>query len=327
MPTILTICIPTLNRCDFLYKALASIFAASWDAGKVELCISNNASDHDYSAVEKLLEAAPKALSIQYVVQQARLPLDEHMLAVKNLAHSPHIYFLGDDDFFLDGQLPLLLDLVAREAPDLAIFNGTLVNAQDEDMGPHFSLPAQHYSSLSAAFCDLRDKGMFGAVLVKAAHLDDVNFKYLLGTAHGYGCYWFSLLAADLRQLPLSVMIPDFPLVALRMAAKSYSHLEVYFRDIPYEIAVYQRYLPAGLPQQLNEQFKARYIKKISSIMFLTQMRNSGVRIMEIRDIDPGFFRQHRLKIAISEFLAASGSYDCLRHLYKSFFRRKRPAQ
>lgn len=327
MSRLLSICIPTLNRCGFLCKALSSIFDAKWDLRKVELCVSNNASEHDYSPVEMLLATAPKALAIRYVVQPARLSLDEHMLAVKNLATSPYIYFLGDDDFFLEGQLPLLLDLVERESPDLAIFNGTLVDGQDKVIGSHFDLPAKRYSSISMAFDDLRDKGMFGAVLVKAVHLDDSNFRRLFGTAHGYGCYWFSLLSVYSSQPPLTVMIPTFPLVALRMAAKSYSHLEVYFRDIPYEIAVYQRYLPAGLPQQLNDQFKTRYLRKICSIKFLTQMRNSGVEIKSIRNIDPGFYRQHQLKIAISEFLAKSGGYELLRCIYKSFVKRKRSPQ
>ncbi|MDE1713186.1 glycosyltransferase (plasmid) [Chromobacterium amazonense] len=327
MSPTLSICIPTLNRCEFLREAVKSIFDAKCDLSKLELCISNNASDRDYSAIEMLLATAPKALAVRYVVQQERLPVDEHMLAVKNLAASPYIYFLGDDDFFLSGQLQLLLELVEREAPDLAIFNGNLVDGQGKVLGSHFDLPAQRYGSISTAFNDLRDKGMFGAVLVKALYLDDTYFRRLFGTAHGYGCYWFSLFAAHLRQQSVIVMIPNFPLVALRMAEKTYCQLEVYYRDIPYEIAVYQRYLPAGMPQKLNEQFKIRYQGKISSCMFLTQLCNSGSEIKDIRDINPGFYRQHRLKIAICEFLARSGTYELLRRIYRSFIKRKQLSQ
>jgi hypothetical protein len=304
-----------------------SIFEAKFDLSKVELCVSNNASEHDYSPVEILLEAAPKTLAIRYVIQPVRLPIDEHMLAVKNLATSPYIYLLGDDDFFLEGQLPLLLDLVERETPDLAIFNGVLVDGQDRVIGPHFRLPARRYSNISTAFDDLRDKGMFGSILVKAIHLDEACFRSLFGTVHGYGCYWFSLLSAYLQQQPLTIMIPSFPLVALRMAAKSYSQLEVYYRDIPYEIAVYQRYLPVGLPQQLNEQFKRRFFRKVSSVRFLTHMRHSGVEIENIKDMNPSFYKQHRQNIAISEFLAKSGCYEFLKRLYRFFVQRERSSQ
>lgn len=327
MSPILSICIPTLNRCDYLQKAIKSIFDAQCDLSKVELCISNNASDHDYSTIKDLLSSSPKSLTIKYVEQQIRLPVDEHMLVVKKLAMAPYIYFLGDDDFFLSEQLHLLVDLVEREAPDLAIFNGILVNERDQVIGAHFNLPAQRYSSISSAFYDLRDKGMFGAVLVKALYLDDTYFRHLFGTAHGYGCYWFSLFAANLRQQPITVMIPNFPLVSLRMAAKSYNRLEVYFRDIPYEIAVYQRYLPVGLAQQLNEHFKIRYQRKVSSYIFLTQMANLGVEIKKIKNINPGFYRQYRMRIAISEYLARSGIYEFFKHIYKSFIQRKRSHQ
>jgi len=324
---LLSICLPTLNRSEYLCKALKSIFYAKYDQSLVELCISNNASDHNYAAVEQLLDEAPKTLAIRYVVQPARLSLDEHMLAVKKLATSSYIYFLGDDDYFLEGQLPLLLDLIEQETPDLAIFNGYIVDSKNEVIGQHFNLPAHQYSSISTAFTDLRDKGMFGAVLVKAEHLNEENFTRLIGTAHGYGCYWFSLLSVDSSKPVPKILIPKFPLVALRMAAKSYSHLEVYFRDIPYEIAIYQRYLPAGFPQQMNEQFKTRYIKKISSIIFLLHMRLSGVKIMSIREINPEFYYQHRINIVVSEFLAESGAYEMLKRIYRSVIKRRRYSQ
>lgn len=327
MQPIVSICIPTLNRCVFLKKAIRSIFDTKCDFSKVELCISNNASDHDYSEIEELLNSAPKALTVQYIVQEVRLSVDEHMLEVKNLATAPHIYFLGDDDFFLTGQLQLLLELVERETPDLAIFNGALVDGDNNVIGSHFALPAQCYSSVPAAFSDLRDKGTFGAVLVKAKYLEDVYFRYLFGTAHGYGCYWFTLFDSYLRQQQTHILIPDFPLVALRMAAKSYNHLEVYYRDIPYEIAVYQRYLPAGIPKILNAQLKSRYIKKISSYRFLINLNNSGVKINHIKDLNPSFYRKNHIKIIMSELLVKSGIYEMLKRFYRLVFKRKRLSQ
>jgi abequosyltransferase len=321
MAHLLSICIPTLNRCDYLCEALKSIFDAESVHSKVEVCISNNASEQDYSPVANLLAETPHSLSVCYLVQKERLTIDAHMLAVKNLATSPYIYFLGDDDYFLKGQLPSLLKLIEDEAPDLAIFNGTLVDGENRVIGPHFDLSPHRYRTVASAFNDLRDKGMFGAVLVKKEHLSDQNFERLFGTAHGYGCYWFSLLSASTQ--PFIVMVPPFPLVALRMAAKNYSRLEVYFRDIPFEISVYQRYLATGLPQELNEQFRAKYLRKISSTIFLAQMFTTGVTTGDIRNINPGFYRQYRLKIHFCEFLARCGGYKLLRRIYRVFFRPK----
>lgn len=326
MPHALAICIPSLNRSDYLQKAVRSIFDSGVAFSKIELCISNNASDHDYSAITELLARAPADLTVRYVVQTSRLSVDAHMLAVKNLATAPYIYFLGDDDFFLAGQLPSLVDLVEREALDLAIFNGQMVDANDTVIGTHFALPPRRYTRISDAFGDLRDKGMFGAVLVKAQHLDDTYFRHLFGTAHGYGCYWFSLFAAHVRQEPIVVIIPDFPLVALRMAQKSYNLVEVYYRDIPYEMAVYKRHLPPGEPQQLNEQFRKRYLKKTSSVFFLAQISNSGIDVDTIRNFDPDFYRQHRLKIALGKFVVSSGAYNLVRNVYRAVTGRRRPS-
>lgn len=311
----LSICIPTLNRCEFMCAALQSIFDADWDHRRVEVCISNNASHKDYGTLECLLASAPPGLRVHYRVQPERLPVDEHMFAVRHMAVADHIYFLGDDDRFLEGQLPRLLDLIDREAPDLAIFNGVLIDAADAQIGRHMSLPPRTYPDAISAFRDLRDKGMFGAILVKASHLQDHYFKALFGTSHGYGCYWFSLLETQARQQSARIMIPDFPLVGLRVAAKTYNQLDVYYRHIPYEIAVYRRYLPAGLPQLANLRFERDYERMISSLIFLSRMRFAGMPVRQIEGIHPGFYRRHAWKVRAADLLVNSGLYEGLRRM------------
>lgn len=318
MSRIVSICIPTLNRAATLCQALRSIFSAEWDGSRVEICISNNASDEDYEPVIRLIESAPSELVIHYVEQAQRLPVDEHMLAVKNLATAPYIYFLGDDDYFLDGQLKNLLPFIDAASPDLAIFNGVIVDGDNNVLSSHFKLPSRRYGCIEDAFDDLRDKGMFGAVLVRSRHLNDQYFKALIGTAHGYGCYWFSLIADHLSGQTPTIIIPDFPLVALRMAAKTYDRVDVHYRDIPYELSVYQRHMPPGLPQRLNDRFRTRYLSKVSSLRFLTQLRQSGSNVRRIKDIDPAFYRRHRLAILASDLLVRSGSYEFARRLYRT---------
>lgn len=314
----LSICIPTLNRCIFLCAALQSIFDADWDHERVEVCISNNASEDDYSALDSLLAAAPPRLTIHYQVQPRRVPIDVSMYTVRKMASGDYVYFLGDDDHFLKGELPRLLDLIDREAPDLAIFNGVLIDATDQIVGSHFDLPPTVYPDAFSAFHELRDKGMFGAVLVRSAHLQAAHFEALFGTSHGYGCYWFSLL--DDRYLDghsAKIMIPDFPLVALRMATKSYSLLDVYYRQIPYEIAVYRRYLPAGRAQWANLQFERDYHHKIGSFRFLLPMRAAGMLILDIKDIYPAFYDRHALKLQFSDWLVRSGAFARLKAVYR----------
>lgn len=324
MSIALSICIPTLNRCQYLITAIKSIFDSKFDYCKVEICISNNASNENYTELDQLLEKAPEGLRVRYFIQKTRYSIDEHMYLLKNLVDSPYVYFLGDDDFFQENQIDLLLNLIKQQNPDLAIFNGILINSEGKAVGSHFNLRSKCYHNAAQAFFDLRDKGMFGSVLVKKTHLNDYYFEKLFGTSHGYGCYWFSLLSNHVNNIPVKVIIPDFPLVSLRVAEKSYSHLEVYYRDIPFEISVYQRYLAPGLPQKLNWQFKTKYEKRVSSLIFLTQLHDYGYDIGIIKSINFDFYFKYRFKIFMSIFLSKSGIYVSLRYLYRLIFKSTR---
>jgi glycosyltransferase involved in cell wall biosynthesis len=310
---------PTLDRCNYARKALSSIYNQAEAHHAIEVVISNNCSDHDYELFESLLDACPDGLSLSYTVQKNRLTLDEHMHALVNLAKGRYVYYLGDDDYFLDEQLILLVELVARCMPDLAIFNGRLIDEAGEVIGSHFYLPEKIYTCVNEAFLDLRDKGTFGAVLVRRDYLDDVSFRALIGTSHAYGCFWLSLLKVYNSLGSCCIIIPGFELVALRMAEKSYSKLIVYFRDIPYELAVYQRHLPPGSPQKLNYTFARRYYRKVTSIIFLAGLQASGSPLYELANINPSVHKKTRVKILISKVLVLTGLYNMLYKLKPLF--------
>lgn len=309
---VLSICIPTLNRCSYACAAVSSIFEATWDCTRVEVCLSNNASEHDYGELERLLAQAPSGLTVKYVVQSKRLTADEHMFAVKSMATAEHVYFLGDDDLFLPDHLPRLLALIDAEAPELAVFDGHLIDAAGTRVGRHLGVPARTFTDPIEAFDVLRDKCMFGALLVRASLLHERHFKALFGTSHAYCCFWFSLLETA-RPGTTKILIPDFPLVGLRVAEKTYSALDVYYRQIPYEMAVYRRHLSPGQAQHANHRFERRYERMISSVGFLVQMTFAGMPVSELRDLAPNFHERHAWKIRLAGFLVRSGIYRAAR--------------
>lgn len=311
---VLSICIPTLNRCAYACEAMRSIFEADWEVARVEVCISNNASDHDYTELEELLAEAPTGLTVTYVVQPRRLTADEHMFAVQGMTRAGHVYFLGDDDRFLHGQLPRLLDLIDAQAPDLAVFDGHLIDANGQSVGHHLGSPARTFTDPFEAFDALRDKCMFGSLLVRKSLLQERHFKALFGTSHAYCCFWFSLL--DVRPpAGVRILVPNFPLVGLRVAEKTYSALDVYYRQIPYEIAVYRRHLTPGPAQHANHRFERRYERMVASLGFLVRMRFAGMPIGELRHLAPHFHERHAWKVRLAEFLVRSGLYQSARTL------------
>jgi len=321
---ILSICIPTYNRCRYLCMALQSIYNSEIDYSQIEVCISNNNSEDDYSELEQLLAMSPRNLIVHYIYQNQKKSIDENMYAVKNMATTEYIYFLGDDDYFLEEQLSNLINLIYIECPDLAVFNGVIVDGENNVIKRHFKLQSKIYRNVADAFLELKDKCMFGAVLVRCKLLEDNYFKVLFGTSHGYGCFWLTILNQINENIEMKIMIPEFPLVALRMGRKSYNLLDVYYRDIPYEIAIYRRYLSLGAPQELHYRFDKAYHKKISSILFLSKIKISGCSIMNLKKLSPCFYKHTYFKVILANLLVESGVFALLMRIYNYLFRRFR---
>lgn len=315
MRPLLSICIPTLNRPEFLLQALESIALEKDAAEHIEICISNNGSESDYSKVEARIASLSTSLDIKYIRHQPRIPLDQNHHFVKKLATSEYIYFLGDDDFFLRGSLGKLLSFISEKKPDLAIFNGLLVDARNQYLGKHFNLPAKHYVSAEDAFVDLKDKGSFGSVLARVDMLSDADFERLYETDHAYGCYWLAIFRMYAQGTPINVFVPDFPCVALRCAEKSYNHIYVYFGKIPHWMEIHRQLVPPGGLQKLMYAHAAASNGTNESFRFLLHLAGSGNNLDLIRTADAAFYKKHRLKITLCKYLAASPVYRLLRNI------------
>lgn len=317
IPT-LSICIPTLNRPELLLQTLNSIFNEHSLHCKLEICISNNASSADYRVVETLLDGKAAHWNIKYVRQSDRLPLDENHHYVKSLATSDYIFFLGDDDFFLRDELPILLEFITKTKPNLAIFNGFKVNEDNHYLGTLFTLPPRVYESIDIAFSELWDKGSFGAILVRRELLTDADFQQLYGTDHAYGCYWTSLFRIHERGESLKITVPNFPCVAVRCAKKNYNHLDVYFKSIPYEFEIRRKIVKIESLRRVIDIKAASFEKFQSSIRFLCYLRSTGNDLDVIRMLNQPFYFKHKRSIQFSQYFGISAAYKVLSYLYRT---------
>lgn len=276
MNPILSICIPTFNRANWLLIALNSIINSKIN-NYIQICISNNASESDYSMIENLVASHKNNLIIfNYYKQRETLSIDENHQFVINMAKSEYVYLLGDDDFFLNDQLSKLLDLIINEKPNLAIFNGIKVDSNGRSFGKHFDLPHQVFNSIEDAFNNLRDKCSFGAVLTRKSYFDDKLFEKFYGTQHGYGIFWISLFEEDYNNTNLKILIPEFDCVALRFAQKSYSKIEIFYIDIPMWFNVF--YFNSKYPKykQLVLDYHRFYYNNVTSLYFLQNLFSTG---------------------------------------------------
>lgn len=323
----LSICIPTLNRAEFLLQSLNSIFCETLLLNQLEICISNNCSESDYQAVDALLTAHASRCNVKYVRHAQRLPLDENHHYVKRMATSDYIYFLGDDDFFLRDELGKLLDLIKRKKPDLAIFNGYQVDDANVYLGLHFSLVPREYESIKAAFKDLKDKGSFGSVLVHRDLLQDTDFERLYQSDHAYGCYWLSLFRKHERGEAMKIIIPDFPCVALRSGQKTYNNIDVYFNKIPHWMALHQQLLQNSGLRYLIDENASETTRFNTSLRFLIQLRTMGYDLHTIQKADPLYYDRHRFRIWFAQCRITSFCYKGLRLLYRGLIKKFKPAE
>lgn len=111
---LLTIAIPTWNRAAFLRLNLQQLHSevAGVAPGLVEVLVSDNCSPDDTGAVVERAIAA--GLPVRYVRNRENLGWALNFVQCFDLAHGKYVLLFGDDDLFVDGTLPMLLERLAR---------------------------------------------------------------------------------------------------------------------------------------------------------------------------------------------------------------------
>lgn len=108
---LLSICIPTYNRANFLNEALNSIVGQLNDdlKQKIEIVVCDNAS-HDFTGevVQRLQVKYPGI--IKYHRNNQNIGFDANVLAVVDQALGEYCCLFGDDDKFVSGAIEKLLD-------------------------------------------------------------------------------------------------------------------------------------------------------------------------------------------------------------------------
>jgi abequosyltransferase len=293
----LSICIPTLNRPHLFTECLRSIEELFLLTQDFELCISNNSSDLDYSEAEKLIEVfLLRGWSVSYVQQWDRLPLDEHMHYVIKMSTGKYCLLLGDDDLLIPQDIIALQSLLRAESPDLIACNSYIIDEQARVIG-ELPIKPGRFSSVSAGFIALRDKCNFGAVIVKRDLYDD-RFELLYGSSHAYGSFWFALL--DRIDEPCNIIVPRERITCIRKAEKNYDYLLVYFRDIPYEYSIYDRWLSNHEGRKLNYAYHQAIFARMKSIRFLCDLISKGYTYAQIVYVRPELKKDYFLALKFS---------------------------
>jgi len=135
---LITIGIPTWNRAKFLKECLDSIIpqVVEFKNGKVEICISDNASiDNTGEIVDKFKE---KYLNlIRYRRNKDNLGFDRNLLKVIDMAKGKFIWLFGDDNQMAEGSLARVVKFIKEHDESVVgmIVGGTKSYFVDDQTG------------------------------------------------------------------------------------------------------------------------------------------------------------------------------------------------
>lgn len=121
--TSLSICIPTYNRSTFLKELLLNIISQMNHniKNQVEICISNNNSTDDTEyVVNEFIHDNPD-ICIQYSKNDQNIQAYNFVKALE-LAKSPYVWIIGDDDHIRDGGIDKALEAISHGA-DIIVSN------------------------------------------------------------------------------------------------------------------------------------------------------------------------------------------------------------
>ena len=111
---LLSICIPTYNRCSFLMKNLH--YFLERNSSEIEVVISDNASTDDtYQCVTQLIEERQLS-NFRYYRNDVNIGPDANFSKVLELSEGNYSLLLGDDDFLQPDFLNVLLPFIKENS-------------------------------------------------------------------------------------------------------------------------------------------------------------------------------------------------------------------
>lgn len=116
---ILSICIPTYNRADYITKLLNSIIIQ--DPKNIEIIISDNASTDNTQ--ELLQEFIKKFPWLKYSRSDKNIGFDGNMKKIIELASGKYCWTVGSDDMLEINSISVIINYIQKFSPDIILFN------------------------------------------------------------------------------------------------------------------------------------------------------------------------------------------------------------
>lgn len=200
---LLSICIPTYNRANFLRECLDSILiSARGHEDEIEIVISDNASTDETPSL--VTEFQSRYSFIRYNRNPINV-IEKNFYIVSTLATSKYVWLFGDDDKMTPQAIPAVLEQL-RAGYDLYVVNYSMWSRDWQTVKRHSNLPLK----TDRVFDDPNELlaslgihlGYLSAVIIRKNLLFQPSYsEYESYAAYGFGflCAVYSGIAAHGR--------------------------------------------------------------------------------------------------------------------------------
>jgi glycosyltransferase involved in cell wall biosynthesis len=121
---LLSICIPTYNRAEYLKRCITSIISQdNFNSNEVEVLISDNASPDNTEQVVKLFQ--DKFSNIKYIKNEVNVGLERNILNLLKSFNGEYCFILTDDDMLLPNSLTKLTQIITYNS-ECSVFLSSL---------------------------------------------------------------------------------------------------------------------------------------------------------------------------------------------------------
>ncbi|MDR3654048.1 MAG: glycosyltransferase family 2 protein [Paludibacter sp.] len=300
----LSFCIPSLNRPEYLCQTIKSICSNEKHSSEFEVIVYNNFSDIPYTIVEETINRLSLNYNINYRVGTSRLDIDRSMFEAIRYSKGDYLFFIGDDDFLLEDGIQSIFDLIEKTDFDLAVFNAILINGTENTKKELIGYSGRTYNQLDLALMELKIYCAYSNILIKSRYYIESDFKYLIGSSHAYGSYWFAFFREFEKDINPIIIVPKEHVVCMRAVVKNYKILDVIYKDIDIEFKLYYAVI-GEKSKKVLKKFEENYWKQHSSLKELVYYAYYKYDLRSIKQLNPLFYKKYLIKIQLSMIIAA----------------------
>ena len=161
---LVSICIPTYNRARNLETCLNSIFNQIGNDNGFQIVVSDNASTDDTeNVVNRFAEIHP---TLKYHKNESNIGGDRNILESIKLAEGEYVFLHGDDDFYKEGTLQIIFDIISQNRNISVFFLNVLTGSGQV----RFSSGLNNYLIDTSIYA-----GFISSVILKKSEFDKIQ--------------------------------------------------------------------------------------------------------------------------------------------------------